>query len=577
MKKNRNDYELLLETLARMQEEKASANLLLESLRKEMIVLRESHAQELAALRESFDMSIESMRMTISDLNRKLEEKDAALSDLMKQLANADAAGRLANKRYFGQTTEQRNLMNNRKTDRRAEEKDNFNGTPPSAPAASSQESGASVAPKNRKKSAGRLPSKEDYDCTEVVRHSLGSYFELPEGCHYKTRNGETEIHEMVKFVYIPARLIKHVFETATYVDADGIAHNTKSETEQEMPVKGCPFSSEMLAFILSEKYAYHTPKNRIKTKLREMGAKFSKTTFNRYFQKAEEILRKEFGHVLHNTVLDSTYLMIDETCELVGVTGEDGKVTYNRRYLWAFYNKATRLVSYLYEHGSRARDVVLKALQGFKGSFSSDGYSAYVAFNGDDHPGILHCGCWAHARRYVIEALGVASETCHILLDEIDTLFLNERRFKEMDAMQRKTSRQRLSLPVLNRIFAMAERVAADSVEMGKDLLKKAINYIRNQRETLRNFILDGNAEISNNQVEQRMKPIKLSLKNCQNIGSEKAAQNAAFMHSIIESIRLHDKNPYDYLLSLFKKVGKALDDPVKRALMPDVWVPEC
>lgn len=67
------------------------------------------------------------------------------------------------------------------------------------------------------------------------------------------------------------------------------------------------------------------------------------------------------------------------------------------------------------------------------------------------------------------------------------------------------------------------------------------------------------------------------LSLKNCQNIGSEDAAKNAAFMHSIVESCRLHGKNPYEYLLALLKKAGKSLEDPVKRALMPDAWVPEC
>lgn len=77
----------------------------------------------------------------------------------------------------------------------------------------------------------------------------------------------------------------------------------------------------------------------------------------------------------------------------------------------------------------------------------------------------------------------------------------------------------------------------------MGRPLLKKAVNYINNNAETLRNFILDGNAEISNNLCEQRMKPIKISLKNCQKIGSDGAAENAAFMHSLIESCRLNNK----------------------------------
>lgn len=598
MKKHGNDYELLLETLSRMQEEKASASLQLESLLKEIAVLRESHTQEMAALRElhrqelaalreshtqdmatlreSFAMSVESMRMTIVDLNRKLEEKDSLMSDLARQLANAQAEGRLGRKRRFAPTTEQRDLLNNRRADRRSEEKDDFDGTPPSAPATAPQESGPKGDP--RRKSAGRRPPKEDYSCDEVVMHPLESYFELPEGCHFKTRNGEVETHEYVRYEHIPGRIIKHVYQTASYVDADGVGHNTLPVSMRHTPVRGCPFSPELLAFILSEKYAYHTPKNRIKIKLREMGASFSKSTFIRHCQLAERLLRENYGEALRTAVMDSRYLMIDETCELVGVTdGDNGTVRYLKRYLWAFYNKGASLVSYLYEQGSRARDVVLKALQGFSGSFSSDGYSAYVAFDGEGHPDITHCGCWSHARRYVIDALGVASEKCRLFLDEIETLFHYEREFRDMSPAERKARRQRLSNPVLNRIFAMARTAALDTVEMGKDLFRKAVNYIRNQEQTLRNFVLDGNAEISNNLVEQRMKPIKLSMKNCQNIGSEDAAINAAFMHSIVESCRLNSKNPYQYLLALFRSVGKALDGPAKRKLMPDIWVPEC
>ena len=60
---------------------------------------------------------------------------------------------------------------------------------------------------------------------------------------------------------------------------------------------------------------------------------------------------------------------------------------------------------------------------------------------------------------------------------------------------------------------------------------MKKAVTYMLNQWESLRNFILDGRVQLSNNLCEQRMKPIKLNLKVCQNIGSETAAENAPIM----------------------------------------------
>jgi hypothetical protein len=67
--------------------------------------------------------------------------------------------------------------------------------------------------------------------------------------------------------------------------------------------------------------------------------------------------------------------------------------------------------------------------------------------------------------------------------------------------------------------------------------------------------------------------------MKTCQNIGSEAAARNATFMRSLIESYRLNNLNPYEYLKSLFKNknIGRNLDEAAKRKLSPDKWVSEC
>ena len=107
------------------------------------------------------------------------------------------------------------------------------------------------------------------------------------------------------------------------------------------------------------------------------------------------------------------------------------------------------------------------------------------------------------------------------------------------------------------------------DAKIMANELMRKAANYTINQWKSLRNILKDGSAEISNNLCEQRMKPVKLLLKNCMNIGSEAAAENSAFIFSLIESCKLNDINPQDYLKHLFECVlhGKDCD---KKALLP-------
>ena len=110
---------------------------------------------------------------------------------------------------------------------------------------------------------------------------------------------------------------------------------------------------------------------------------------------------------------------------------------------------------------------------------------------------------------------------------------------------------------------------MSTDLKLMANEMMSNAVNYMLNQWKSLENFIKDGRVQISNNLCEQRMKPVKLNLKNCQNIGSENAAENTAFVFSLTESCRFNGINPETYLEKLFKCiVSKETYD--KRQLLP-------
>lgn len=162
----------------------------------------------------------------------------------------------------------------------------------------------------------------------------------------------------------------------------------------------------------------------------------FSKSTFVRYYGLAASALLDKLGSTLRSCVTDSTYPMIDETCEFVGVINpETGIPEYRKRHLWVFYNPVASTVMYLYENGSRARKVVTDMLKDFKGTISTDGYEACRIFDTDAHPDILHCGCWANVRRKVLEGLGVATDVCNELLEMIQSLFVYESLFNGPDS----------------------------------------------------------------------------------------------------------------------------------------------
>lgn len=281
-------------------------------------------------------------------------------------------------------------------------------------------------------------------------------------------------------------------------------------------------------------------------------------------------------------TVKSTSYLMVDETTELVGVETPEGKA-YRRKYLWAFFAKHVKLVYYHYNNGSRASDVAKTFLEHFMGSISTDGYTVYRMFDGEESK-VLHIGCWTHCRRLWVDALP-SDRTAMDIIDSIGDLFRNEDLFRTMklSGEQIKEKRLKLTGPILERIHHKVVMMMHDAKIMANELMRKAANYTINQWKSLRNILKDGSAEISNNLCEQRMKPVKLLLKNCMNIGSEAAAENSAFIFSLIESCKLNDIDPQDYLKHLFECVlhGKDCD---KKALLPifliihivvGLWIP--
>lgn len=221
------------------------------------------------------------------------------------------------------------------------------------------------------------------------------------------TRNGKVDIHYFEYIEYLPAKVVRHIYEVARVADGDTIVSSLPEEIKEKTAAKGCPFDARLMAFILSEKYAYHSSINTIKKKLRDMGAVFSKSTLNRYFHMGADALMDSFDKIFHIEMLKSLYLMVDETCELVAVEDEGtGAVKYKKKYLWAFFDKAKKIVHYIFEKGSRGMSVVENYLQGWSGSISTDGYVAYKAFS-DKHPEILHIGCWVHRSETFYRKLG--------------------------------------------------------------------------------------------------------------------------------------------------------------------------
>ena len=580
-------YELLCCQLGLANEEKAGLRKQVNELIARLKAIEDSNKENSKALVDTINelsVTVENYRKEMELMRKQLEAKDEVNRMLANEISNLRLQLEDSRKHRFGRTSEQRKLLNNRNLDKSAlhkseydgsDRKDDDNDKADGNETGSSTISGSTPAqnsqPSRRKETAPRAV-KTKLKVDKVVVHEVDEYYTLPEGGRFMNRNGMPDVWEYRVIEHVRAHNVEHVYKVARVKLADGTFVST-----MEHPLKklGGIFSPELLARLLCLKYDFSMPENRQIRLLAREGIHISNTTLNSYIHNGIAKLKGFIGDVFKGFVQQAEYLMVDETTELVGIETKEGKA-YRRKYLWAFFAKHMKMVYYHYNNGSRSSDVAKSFLEHFMGTLSTDGYTVYRMFDGEDSK-VLHIGCWTHCRRLWVDALP-SDRTAMEIIDSIGDMFMNEDLFRTMklSGEQIKGKRRKLTGPILESIHHKVVMMMQDAKIMANELMRKAVNYTLNQWKSLRNILKDGAAEISNNLCEQRMKPVKLLLKNCMNIGSEDAAENSAFIFSLIESCKLNGIDPQDYLKHLFECIlhGKDCD---KKTLLPCFYKPEC
>lgn len=580
-------YELLCCQLGLANEEKAGLRKQVNELIARLKAIENSNKENSKALVDTINelsVTVENYRKEMELMRKQLEAKDEVNRMLANEISNLRLQLEDSRKHRFGRTSEQRRLLNNRNIDKSALHKSEYDGSDKDdddnnkadgneagGNTSSDNATAQNIQPSRRKETAPRAV-KTKLKVDKVVVHEVDEYYTLPEGGRFMNRNGMPDVWEYRVIEHVRAHNVEHVYKVARVKLADGTFVST-----MEHPLKklGGIFSPELLARLLCLKYDFSMPENRQIRLLAREGIHISNTTLNSYIHNGIAKLKEFMEDVFKGFVQQAEYLMVDETTELVGIETKEGKA-YRRKYLWAFFAKHMKMVYYHYNNGSRSSDVAKSFLEHFMGTLSTDGYTVYRMFDGEDSK-VLHIGCWTHCRRLWVDALP-SDRTAMEIIDSIGDMFMNEDLFRTMklSGEQIKGKRRQLTGPILESIHHKVVMMMQDAKIMANELMRKAVNYTLNQWKSLRNILKDGAAEISNNLCEQRMKPVKLLLKNCMNIGSEDAAENSAFIFSLIESCKLNGIDPQDYLKHLFECIlhGKDCD---KKTLLPCFYKPEC
>jgi transposase len=292
-----------------------------------------------------------------------------------------------------------------------------------------------------------------------------------------------------------------------------------------------------LVAHVITSKYADHLPLYRQEDIFARQGLEFSRTTLRDWTSQAADRL-EPIARAIYASILSSRVVQSDDTPVTV-LGGESGSET---GHLWV----------YVGEHGevafdftmSRSRDGPLAFLDGYRGFVQADAYSGYDALFRRE--GVVEVGCWAHARRYFVEALTSDPRAAHVLA-LLQRLYAVERSVAEASEEDRLLARQEHARPLLHAIRSKIDNLEGGTLPKGP--LGKGVTYARRNWEALQRYSEHGFLRIDNNDAERAIRAVALGRKNWLFAGSEGAGHRAAVLMTLIGTCKLQGVEPFRYL----------------------------
>ena len=415
----------------------------------------------------------------------------------------------------------------------------------------------------NTKKKPVRRPLPENLP-REVIEHDITEEEKLCAcGC-MKQRIGK-EVTEQLE--YVPAKLsvIAHVRPKYACNRCD------EAVSIAPMPSLFLPKSMaapSLVAQTIVSKYEDHLPLYRQEQIWGRLGIEMPRNTVCGWIMAAFEVCMP-MRDALLETLIASNYLQADETT--MQVMDEPNRKNTSTSYMWVYTNHQPdkKVVLFDYQQ-TRQAQWPKQILKDFKGYLQTDGYKGYDWV--DDHPDIIHLGCFAHARRPFAKLVKISKTTgkSHQAIAYIKKLYLIEQyaRDNNYTHQQRYELRLQQAKPILDDLKIWLDKTIKTTVPQSE--LGKGLDYMHPRWNELTAYLLDGSLEIDNNLVENLIRPFALGRKNWMTIGSPRGAHAGALFYSLIATAKANGLNPFNYLKILFENIRFCRTAEDYRALLP-------
>jgi transposase len=433
-----------------------------------------------------------------------------------------------------------------------------------------------SIGPYSRKK-RGRKPLPEDLPRIDII-HDL-SDDEKQCACGAELTRFGQEVSERLD--YIPARLRveRHIRYKYACKNCEGIEDQGPTVKIAPLPEQLIPKShatAGLLAHIAVSKFADGLPLYRQQKIFGRLGIDLCRATMSKWMVQAARSCSGLID-LLRSEIRSGPLIGIDESP--LQVLKEAGRKNTSKSYMWVYRGGPPDRPVLLYEYQpTRSGKTALTFLHGYKGYIQTDDFSGYDHL--DQNPGILHLGCWAHARRKFVKVATVRKKhrskrvnpksLADQALDYIGKLYKIEKqaRRQALDADQIHRLRQEKAKPLLDQFKDWLEDTR--SLTPPKGLLGQATSYTLANWEKLIVYLQDGRLRPDNNLVENAIRPFVVGRKNWLFAGSPDGARASAAFFSLIETAKANGLEPYAYLRFIFEKLPLAKSDQDLQDLLP-------
>ena len=409
---------------------------------------------------------------------------------------------------------------------------------------------------RHNKRHVVRTGKRRQYNVEVVVIEK--DYEGSKEGLKY-IGSKVTEVYD-----YQPGKFVKTQTKYKKYIDQAGKIY--KAPVLPRIIEKG-RVSNRLVANVHVDKFVYSMPYERQIKKMQRLGMSLAASTVNGW----EEICYRKLKRLLKlfkRVINQQDYLQIDEVP--IQFVNDVGKGKCSSGYFWVVNAPRQKLVLFEF-NPSRGSAVPKELLKDFKGKLQCDGLSSYkAAFKDNEQVQLL--ACLAHIRRGFFKARKHNLELAKYFLNETRIIYDIEAycKHKQLSDNEIVEIRVQYIKPILDSIkdwlISNRDSVTPDSPT------GKAFTYACNHWHLMYGYLYEGKLLPDNNGAERAIRPVTLYRKNSLFAGNEHGAHRAALYFSLLETCKLNNIDPFEYLCDVYDRI---YDCPANELyqLLPHNW----